>query len=257
MELDKMKDAVHSIEMTHTMKSRIKKNCTRTITKKEKPLNFKRWTSAVCAFGILLSITIGILFINQFGGNQINNFTITAYANTHNGTPINSTLSTEKVTFELSTEDRIGVLNRVGGDGWNLIFADVRLHITGEEIETITYTINKGKFIEDVTLSVEETNNKDRLLLEKIYIIYGPSGANVYQGIKEIGNTYTVKYNEQNNNPYSLAIPHVDNVIAEDIIINVTVQYADGKTEQQDILVTQQQDMGVTERLDSISFELQ
>ena len=36
MELDKMKDAVHSIKMTQTMKSRIKKNCTRTITKKEK-----------------------------------------------------------------------------------------------------------------------------------------------------------------------------------------------------------------------------
>lgn len=115
------------------------------------------------------------------------------------------------------------------------------LNITGEHIDSITYTISKGNFIEDVTLTTEEIENKDWLLLEKIYIIYGQPGSDSYQGIKEIGNTYTVKYNEQDKYEYTLAIPHdVNDVIVDDVIINVIVKYTDGNSEQQDIVVTQE-----------------
>lgn len=64
----------------------------------------------------------------------------------------------------------------------------------------------------------------------------------IYQGIKEIGNTYTVPYNEQDQYEYTLAIPHVDWIVEDDIIINATVKYSDGKSEQQDINVTQESD---------------
>lgn len=122
------------------------------------------------------------------------------------------------------------------------IFADVRLNITGEDIDSITYTMNKGKFIEDVTLTAEEVANKDKLLLEKIYIIYAASDSNIYQGIKEVGNTYTVKYSEQDKNEYTLAIPHDGWVVEDNVIINAIVKYTNGNAEQQDIIVTQESD---------------
>ncbi|MFJ8067257.1 hypothetical protein ACIQYS_22055 [Psychrobacillus sp. NPDC096426] len=241
MDFDKIKDAVNSIEMSKTMKNRVKENCNIIENKKSGALNLKRWISVACAFGILLSVMIGIPFFNKNGELQVANFAITAYALSDDGNQLNTNLSSEKATFELSTEHRVGVLNSVSGDGANLIFTNVMLNITGEHIDSITYTINKGNFIEDVTLTTKEIENKDRLLLEKIYIIYGEPGSDIYQGIKEIGNSYTVMYNEQDKYKYTLAIPHDGNdVIVDDIIIEVIVKYTDGNSEQQNIVVTQE-----------------
>lgn len=240
MDFDKIKNAVNSIEMSKTMKNRIKENCH--IIEKEKTvlINFKRWISIACAFGILMSIMIGISFFDKNGNFQVGNFSITAYAMSDDGNQLNTELSSEKATFEISTEDRIGLIGGVGG-GFNLIFTDVMLNITGEHIDSITYTISEGKFIEDVTLTASEARDKDWLLSEKIYIILGAFGSDIYEGIKEIGNTYTVAYNEQDQYKYSLAIPHDGNfVVVDDIIINVIVKYTNGKFEQQDIVVTQE-----------------
>lgn len=152
-------------------------------------------------------------------------------------------LSSEKSIFELSTEDRVGLISSLGSSEVNLIFTDVILNITGEDIGSITYTINKGKFIEDITLTVEEYADKDWLLSENIYTIYGELGSDIYKGIKEIGNTYTVMYNEQDRYKYTFAIPHDGNyVIDDDIIINVNVKDTDGNTIQEDIVVTQESD---------------
>lgn len=115
------------------------------------------------------------------------------------------------------------------------------LNISGEHIDSITYTISKGKFIEDVTLTAKEYADKDWLLSEKIFMIGNSPGSDIYHGTKEIGNTYTVKYNEQDKYKYSIAIPHDGNlVIDDDIIIKVIVKYTDGTSEQQDIVVTQE-----------------
>lgn len=242
MELDKIKVAVKSIEMSKAMEIRMKTNCSNIEKEKPRQFNIKKWGSVACALGVLLLIMIGMPFFNKYGDLQATNFTITAYADSNNGDQLIANLSSEKVTFELSMEDRMGVLNSVGGDGANLIFADVRLNITGEDIDSITYTMNKGKFIEDVTLTAEEVANKDKLLLEKIYIIYSASNSNIYQGIKEIGNTYTVKYSEQDKNEYTLAIPHDGWVVEDNVIINAIVKYTNGNAEQQDIIVTQESD---------------
>lgn len=241
MDFDKIKNAVNSIEMSKTMENRVKENCRTIENGKTVQINFKRWISIACAFGILLSIMIGIPFLDKNGNFRVANFAITAYAMSADGNQLNTELSSEKAIFELSTEDRIGIIGGVGGDGFNLIFTDVMLNITGEHIDSITYTINEGKFIKDVTLTAEESKDKDWLLLEKIYIIYGEPRSDIYQGIKEIGNTYTVAYNEQDQYGYSLAIPHDGNFVVDaDIIINVHVKYTDGSSEQQDIVVTQE-----------------
>ena len=144
MDFDKIKEAVNSIEMSKTMKNRVKKNCN--IIEKEKScqLNFKRWISVACAFGILLSIMIGIPLFNKNGNFQVANFTITAYALSDDGNQPNTNLSSEKATFELSTEDR-GSTTDIAGDVGNLIFTKVMLNISGEHIDSITYTISKGK----------------------------------------------------------------------------------------------------------------
>ena len=55
----------------------------------------------------------------------------------------------------------------MSGDGRNLIFTDIMLNVSGENIDSIQYEINEGIFIEDVTLTKEEVNNRDKLLLEK------------------------------------------------------------------------------------------
>ena len=101
--------------------------------------------------------------------------------------------------------------------------------------------MSKGKFVEDITLTAKEKDDLDWLLSEKINYISGVPGSNVYQAIKEIGNTYTVKYHEQDKTKYTLAIPHDGEYVVEDeIIINAIVKYTDGETEQQEILVTQE-----------------
>lgn len=240
MDFEKIRDAVNSIEMSKTMKNRVKKNGNILEKKKSAQVHYKRWISVACAFGILLSIMIGIPLFNKNGNFQVANFAITAYALSDDGNQPNTKLSSDKATFELSTEAR-GSTTDITGDVGNLIFTKVMLNISGEHIDSITYTISKGKFIEDVTLTAKEYADKDWLLSENIFIIMSHPGSDIYNGIKEIGNTYTVKYNEQDKYKYSIAIPHDGNlVIDDDIIIKVIVKYTNGNSEQQHIVVTQE-----------------
>lgn len=237
MDFEKIKDAVTSIEMSKAMEDRVKENIGK---KKSVQVNYKRWISVACAFGILLSIMIGMPYFNNNGELQVANFAITAYALSDDGKQINTTITSEKAIIELATEDRVGVIS-MSGDGANLIFTDVRLNITGEQIDSITYTLSQGKFIEDVTFTSKEHLDSEWLKSEKINFISIEPGSDVYQGIKEVGNTYTVNYNEQEKHKYSLAIPHDGNeVIGDDIIIKVNVKYTDGGSEQQEIVVTQE-----------------
>lgn len=249
MDFDKIKDAVNSIEMTNTMKNSIMENCKG--IEKEVHLNFKKWISVACVFIVLLSITIGIPSIKNKAGLQVASFSITAYAADDHGNNLNRDLTTEITTFELSTRERIGLINSIGENSSNLIFTNVKLNITGENIDSIRYTINKGKFIEDLILTTEEKSNKDWLLSEKIYIIYSEPSSDIYQAIKEIGNTYTAMYNQQDKYEYSIAIPYdIDDLADDSIIINVNVKYIDGNTEQKDIFVIREND-SISLRLDS------
>ncbi|WP_233201373.1 hypothetical protein [Sporosarcina sp. P13] len=238
MDFEKIKDAVTSIEMSKAMEDRIKKNIGK---KKSIQVNYIRWISVACAFGILLSIMIGMPYLNKNGEIQVANFAITAYALSDDGKQFNTAITSEKATIELATEDRVGALLSISGSGANLIFTDVRLKITGEQIESITYTLSEGKFIEDVTFTSKEYVDKEWLRSEKINFITTEPGSGKYQGIKEVGSTYTVNYNEQEKHKYALAIPHDGNeVIGDDMIIKVNVKYTDGNSEQQDIVVTQE-----------------
>jgi len=92
------------------------------------------------------------------------NFIITAYANNTNGNLLHTNLSTHKATFELFPADRIGMIKSISrnGNGNNLIFTDVMLKISGEDISSITYKLNKGMFIKDVTLTAKEVQNIER-----------------------------------------------------------------------------------------------
>ena len=243
MDFDKIKQAVNSIEMSKTMEDRVKKNCNSIEKDKPMQLNLKRWISVACAFGILLFMMISIPFFNKSGDPQGANFTITAYADSNDDQQLIQNLSSEKATLDLSTEGRTNGVGGIGGDGANLIFTNVLLKLTGEEIDLITYTINKGMFVEDVTFTAKEKQDIDWLLSEKINYITSEPGSDVYEAIKEIGHTYTVKYNEQDEYKYTLALPHDGEfVVEEDIIINAIVKYTDGNTEQQDIIVTQESD---------------
>lgn len=242
MDSGKLKHAVKSIEMPKEMENRVKANCKNAEMAKKKPFHFKSWFSVACAFGIVMLMIFSIPYFNNSGDIQVANVTITAYADRNNDSQIYANLSAEKAIFELATEDRFNGLSGVGGGGANFIFTNVMLKLTGENIETVTYTMNKGKFIQDVTLTIEEANNKDQLVLDKIYILSREEGSDIYQGIKEIGKTYTVPYNEQNQYAYSLALPHDDWVVEDDIIISAIVKYTDGKSEQQDIIVMQESD---------------
>ncbi len=238
MDFEKIKDAVTSIEMSEAMEHRVKENIGK---RKSGQVLFKRLLPVASALAILLSIMIGIPYFNKNGELQVVNFTITAYALSDDENQLNTNLSTEKATFELSTIQRMGVIGGVGGDGPNFIFTDVMLNITGEDIDSITYTLSEGKFVEDVTLPL--IKDYDWLVSEKINFITTEPGSNISQGIKEIGNTYTVNYNEQEKHKYTLAIPHDGNfVLIEDIVIEVNVKYIDGSSEQQDIVVTQEAD---------------
>lgn len=246
MDFDKIKDAVNSIEMSETMKDRVKKNSSSIEKEMAGQSNFInwRWISVACAFGIFLSVIIGGAFFGNNGDFKVP-FSITAYALNEEGNQLSTKLSSEKVSLELSTEDRIdGGLVSVSGDGANLIFTDVMLKITGEKIDHITFEINKGKFIEDVALTDKERRDNEWLLHEKIYIIHGNPVSGIYNGVKEIGKTYTVNYNEQNEYKYTLAIPQAGNdVLEDDIEVNVMVTYKDGKTEEQNISVTKESNM--------------
>ncbi|MHA6251140.1 hypothetical protein [Oceanobacillus sp. CAU 1775] len=240
MDFKKIKDAVNSIEMSKTMEDRLKENIGK---KKSVQGNYKRWISVACAFGILLSLIISVPYLNKNGEPQVANFAITAYAASDDGNQQTTKLSSDKVTFEYSIEDRIGLMTGVSGSGYNLIFTNVMFNITGEGIESITYTMSHGKFIEDVILTTKDQEDREWLLSEKIYMFSREPGSDVYQGIKEIGETYTVKYDEQEKHKYTLAIPHDGHEeIGDDITIKVNVKYTDGSSEQQDIIVTQESD---------------
>ncbi|WP_243458171.1 hypothetical protein [Sporosarcina sp. Te-1] len=238
MDFEKIKDAVTSIEMSKAMKDRVKENIG---NRKSVQVNYKKWIPAASVFAILLAIMMGIPYFNKNGELQVVNFTITAHALSDDENQLNTTITSEKAGIELATEDRFGLVS-IGGDGANLIFTDVMLKIAGEQIDSITYTLSEGKFVEDVTFTSKENADSEWLISEKINFITtdGP-GSGVYRGIKEIGNTYTVNYNEQEKHKYTLAIPHDGNeVIGDDIILKVNVTYTDGTSEQQDILVTQE-----------------
>ncbi|MDN4607207.1 hypothetical protein [Sporosarcina highlanderae] len=249
MDFEKIKDAVTSIEMSKAMEDRVKEKIRK---RKSGQVLFKRWIPIASAFAILLAIMIGIPYFNKNGELQVANFTITAYALSDEA-QLNTPITSEKATIELGTGLRLGIVGMSGGRA-DLIFTDVMLKIVGEQIDSITYTLSDGKFIEDVIFSYEKFIDKEWLLSEKIYMMGRDPGSDVYEGIKEVGNTYTVSYNEQENYKYTLAIPHDgNNVIANDVIINVHVKYTDGSSEQQDILVTQEED---SIEVNSISLKL-
>jgi len=237
MDFEKIKDAVNSIEMSKAMEDRVKENIGK---RKLGKVHYKRWIPVASALAILLSIMIGIPYFNKNGELQVANFTITAYAVSDDENQLNTPITSEKATVDLGTKGRLGITS-ISGDGANLIFTDVMLKITGDKIDSITYTLSEGNFIEDVTFTSEKYEDREWLKSERIKIITKEPGSDVYEGIKEIGNTYTVNYNEQEKHNYTLAVPHDGNeVIGDDIIINVNVKYTDGSTEQQDILVMQE-----------------
>src|SRR5699024_2497394 len=137
---------------------------------------------------------------------------------------VNKTLSTEKAFFELGTEDRMDAIASTSDDETDLVFTDIKLQANGDKIETITYKINHGKFIEHLNLTNTEVNNKTQLVEDNIHIIYQSNNSETWQGIKEIGNTYTVNANDQAASQYSLAVPPKTKN-DEGIIINATIKY--------------------------------
>lgn len=235
MDERKIKDAVNSIEMSKAMENRLKTKGFDPNREKSRQTNFKKWGSFASAVGILLLLLINLPFNSIYGNSQMDTFTITAYAADNPG----HKLLEEKTTFDLATLDRPDVLTSISGDGDNLIFTNVSLDVSGKNIDSIFYEINKGTFIEDVILSKEEVDNTDKLVLEKINYITNEPNSEIFKGIKDIGHTFTVKYSEQQQSKYSLAIPS-HNSLEEEIVINVTVTYTDGTSEQQDIVVNQE-----------------
>ena len=237
MDERKIKDAVNSIEMSKVIENRLKKKCYDQKREKSRHINFKKWGSVASVFGILLLLLFNLPSTNHYGNSQLVNFTITAYAADSTG----HQLLKEKTTFDLGVLDRFDALTSISGDGDNLIFTNVSLQVSGDNIDVIIYEIKNGTFIEDVILSKEEVADKDQLVLEKINYITNEPNSEIYKAIKDIGNTFTVKYSEQQQSKYSLAIPP-HNLIEEDVLISVTVTYTDGTSEQQDIVVNQESD---------------
>lgn len=240
MDSNKIKETVNSIEMSKSMSDRMKSNLQNKGQKRYQPFLFNKWRSVTSVLAVLLLLVVGV---NQYGNSSNSKFVITAYAD--NG--ISHELLKEKATFDLVTMDRIGVINSISGGGNDLIFTDVLLQVSGENIDTIQYEINRGAFIEDVILTNQEFNNKEQLRQDKINYITTDPNSNIHQAIKEIGNTFTVKYSEQAQTKYSLAVPP-HNSVEDNIVIKVTVTYTDGDSEQQKIVVNQE--------LDSISLVL-
>lgn len=233
----KIKDAVNSIVMSKAMENRLKMKCYEPRREKSRQINFKKWSFAASVFGILLLLLIKFPLTSNDGNFPLANFTITAYAADSTG----HKLLKEKTTFGLATLDRLGVLTSISGDenDLNFIFTNVSLNVSGENIDSILYEINKGTFIEDVTLSKEEVSNKDKLVRENINYITYESNSEIFKGIRDIGNTFTVQYSEQQQYKYSVAIPS-PNSLEKEILISVTVTYTDGTSEQQDIIINQE-----------------
>ncbi|ARD47492.1 hypothetical protein [Sporosarcina sp. P33] len=235
MEFEKLKDAVRSIEMPKAMEDRMKKNIRK---KMQVQPNRMKWVSAACAFGVLLTMMLVMPNLNKTGDAA--DFAITAYAMGDEGQEIHTDVTTEKAIVETGTDFREGLI-AISGSGPNYIFTDVRLGVTGEQIESITYKLNDGMFIEDVTLSYEKFIDKEWLLAENINFIGRELDSDVYEGIKDVGNSYQVRYEDQDQHNYTLALPHDGNeAVSEGIIITVQVEYKDGNTEQQEIMVTQE-----------------
>lgn len=237
MDERKIKDAVNSIEMSKSMERRLKMKLNDSNRESLLQVNFIKWGSVASVFAILLLLLINFPIINNHGGSQMTNFTITAYA----ADSTSHKLLKEKTTFDIATLDRLGVLTSTSGEGDNLIFTNVSLNISGENIDSILYEINKGTFVEDVILSKEEVANHEKLVQDKINYITNEPNSEIFQGLKNIGNSFTVEYNEQQQHDYSLAIPS-GNSLEEKILINVTVTYTDGTSEQQEIVVNQESD---------------
>lgn len=237
MDFEKIKETVNSIEMSKAMEDRLKENIG---NRKSMQVNYKKWIPVASVFAILLTIMMSVQYFHKNGELQVANFTITAHALSDDENQLMTRITSEKAAIELATEDRLGIIS-IGGDGDNLIFTDVMLKIAGEQIDSITYTVSEGEFVEDVTLTSEKNPDSEWLSSEGINFVISEPGSGVYEGIKRIGNTYTVSYHEQENYKYTLAIPHDGNhVIVDDVIINVNATYTDGTSEQQDILVTQE-----------------
>ncbi|MGM0898099.1 MAG: hypothetical protein ACQEV0_09370 [Bacillota bacterium] len=237
MDERKIKDAVNSIEMSKAMENRLKAKHFDPNREKSRQTNFKKWGSFASVAGILLLLLINLPFNSIYGNSQMYTFTITAYAADNTG----HKLLEEKTTFDLATLDRPDVLTNISGDGDNLIFTNISLDVSGENIDSIFYEINDGTFIEDVMLSKEEVANPDKLILEKINYITNEPNSEIFKGIKDIGPAFTVNYSEQQQSKYSLAIPS-QNSLEEEILINVTVTYTDDTSEQQNIVVNQESD---------------
>lgn len=237
MDERKIKDAVNSIEMSKAMERRLKTKFNDSNRESLFQVNFIKWGSVASVFGILLLLLINFPIISNYGSSQTTNFTITAYA----ADSTNHKLLKENTTLDIATLDRLGVLTSISGEGDNLIFTNVSLNISGENIDSILYEINKGTFVEDVILSKEEVANHEKLVRDKINYITNEPSSEIFQGIKNIGNNFTVEYSEQQQHNYSLAIPS-GNSLEEKILINVTVTYTDGTSEQQEIVVNQESD---------------
>lgn len=233
-----IKEVVNSIEMPKAMENRLKMNCYDDKRERTRPIHFKKWSSVATVFAILLLLLFNGPFTNHNSNSQFVHFTITAYAAESTG----HQLLTEKTTFDFGVLNRFNGISSISGDGDNLIFTNISLQVSGDNIDFISYEINNGTFIEDVILTKEEVANKDQLVLEKINYITSEPNSEIYQAIKDIGNTFTIKYSEQQQTKYTLAIPHKNGAIEDDVKIFVTVTYTDGSSEQQTILVNQKSD---------------
>ena len=154
MDFEKIKDAVTSIEMSKTMENRVKENVGK---RKSVRVNFKRWIPVASAFAILLAIMMGIPYFNKDGELQVANFAITAYALSDDGKELNTTITSEQAAIELATKDRMGITG-MGGDGGGYIFTDVMLKITGEQIESITYTMSHGQVCRRCYIYIEKAS---------------------------------------------------------------------------------------------------
>lgn len=230
MDFNNIKEAVNSIKMSKATENRLKENISR---KQPTQGSYVKWISVAGAFGVLLFWIISMPYFNQNGKINASNFTITAYALSDDGQQSNTSITQEKASIDLAIEDRAGLVN-LSGDGANFIFTNVNLFITGEQIDSITYTLSDGRFVEDVTFTAKEYMDQKWLESEKINFITNEPSSDIYRGIKEIGRAYTVAYEEQKQHPNTIAIPHD----SDNVIVKVDVIYQDGKSEQQEIIVT-------------------
>lgn len=184
-------------------------------------------------------LLFSLLHINKFSNSELGSFTISVYANNNKL----HELSKEKTTIDITTLEKEGT-GAIGGIS-HLIFTGIMLNVPGENIDYITYNINKGHFIKRVFFTKEEFYNADKQTLENISQISGDSNTGIREGIKDLGNSIKVKVNEQNLNEITLALPYQgdfmgDFRIEDNIIINITVTFTDGTSEEKEILLEQE-----------------